>query len=82
MLDLDFLFNVEYINNIDLDSSLISNKILTIFDLHPFYNSHIKSIVIDVKENDPKKAKDIVENMCKKLLANFVIENYKIIETQ
>ena len=52
LLDLDFLFNDEYINNIDLDSSLISNKILTIFDLYPFYNSHIKSIVIDVKEDE------------------------------
>ena len=51
-LDLDFLFNDEYINNIDLDSSLISNKILTIFDLYPFYSSHIKSIVIDVKEDE------------------------------
>ena len=37
---------------------------------------------IDVKENDPTKAKGIVEDMCKKLLANLVIENYKIIETQ
>ena len=52
LLDLDFLFNSEYINNIDYDSSLISNKILSIFDLHPFYNSHIKTIVIDVKENE------------------------------
>ncbi len=25
----------------------------------------------------PKKAKDKVEEMCKKLLANLVIENYK-----
>ena len=41
-----------------------------------------KYFEIDVKENDPKKAKDIVENMCKKLLANLVIENYKIIEIQ
>ena len=32
-----------------------------------------------VKENDPSKAKVIVEDMCKKLLANLVIENYKII---
>ena len=31
---------------------------------------------------DPEKAKDLVENMCKKLLANLVIENYKIIGTQ
>jgi len=41
-----------------------------------------KYFEIDVKENDPKKAKMIVEDMCKKLLANLVIENYKIIETQ
>ena len=51
-LDLDFLFYDEYINNIDLDSSLISNKILTIFDLYPFYSSHIRTIVIDVKEDE------------------------------
>ena len=37
---------------------------------------------IETKESDPKKAKDKVEEMCKKLLANLVIENYKIIETQ
>ena len=36
----------------------------------------------DTKENDPKKAKDKVEEMCKKLLANLVIENYKIIDAQ
>ena len=41
-----------------------------------------KYFEIDVNENDPDKAKDIVEDMCKKLLANLVIENYKIIETQ
>ena len=41
-----------------------------------------KYFEIDVKENDPKKAQGIVEDMCKKLLANLVIENYKIIETQ
>ena len=41
-----------------------------------------KYFEIDVKENDPKKARGIVENMCEKLLANLVIENYKIIETQ
>ena len=52
LLDLDFLFNSEYINNIEYDSSLISNRILSIFDLYPFYNSHIKAIVIDVKENE------------------------------
>ena len=41
-----------------------------------------KYFEIDVKENDPSKAKAIVEDMCKKLLANLVIENFKIIETQ
>ena len=41
-----------------------------------------KYFEIDVKENAPKKAKDLVDHMCKKLLANLVIENYKIIETQ
>ena len=41
-----------------------------------------KYFEIEVKENDPNKAKKSVEDMCKKLLANLVIENYKIIETQ
>ena len=41
-----------------------------------------KYFEIDVNETDPKKAKEVVEDMCKKLLANLVIENYKIIETQ
>ncbi len=41
-----------------------------------------KYFEIDVDENDPSKAKAVVEEMCKKLLANLVIENFKIIETQ
>ena len=41
-----------------------------------------KYFEIDVEEKDPIKAKLVVEDMCKKLLANLVIENYKIIETQ
>ena len=41
-----------------------------------------KYFEIDTKENDPKIAKDKVEDMCKKLLANLVIEDYQIIETQ
>ena len=41
-----------------------------------------KYFEIDSKENDPKKAKDKVEEMCKKLLANLVIEKYKIIDAQ
>jgi phosphoribosylformylglycinamidine synthase subunit PurS len=41
-----------------------------------------KYFEINTKDSDPKKAKDKVEEMCKKLLANLVIENYKIIDTQ
>ena len=41
-----------------------------------------KYFEIETKETDPKKAKDKVEEMCKKLLANLVIENYKIIDAQ
>ena len=41
-----------------------------------------KYFEINVKENDSQKAKKVVEDMCEKLLANLVIENYKIIETQ
>ena len=41
-----------------------------------------KYFEIDVKEKDPLKAKSVVDDMCKKLLANLVIEDYKIIETQ
>ena len=41
-----------------------------------------KYFEIDTKENNPKKAKDKVEEMCNKLLANLVIENFKIIDAQ
>jgi phosphoribosylformylglycinamidine synthase PurS subunit len=41
-----------------------------------------KYFEIDTKENDLQKAKDKVEEMCNKLLANLVIENYKIIDAQ
>jgi phosphoribosylformylglycinamidine synthase len=41
-----------------------------------------KYFEIDTKENDSNKAKNKVEEMCKKLLANLVIENYKIIDAQ
>ena len=34
---------------------------------------------IDVLENDENKAKSQVEDMCKKLLTNLVIEDYKIL---
>src|SRR4029078_2885039 len=35
-----------------------------------------KYIEVDLSESDPAKAKAIVEQMCKDLLANTVIENY------
>ena len=38
-----------------------------------------KFFEIHVKENNELKAKSQVEEMCKKLLANLVIEDYKII---
>ena len=41
-----------------------------------------KYFEIDSKEDDEKKAVAKVEEMCKKLLTNLVIENYKIIESQ
>jgi len=39
-----------------------------------------KYFEIDTKETNNAKAKAKVEEMCKKLLANLVIENYKIID--
>ena len=41
-----------------------------------------KYFEIETKENDEKKAKANVEEMCKKLLANLVIEDFKIIGSQ
>ena len=41
-----------------------------------------KYFEIDINENDEKKAEEKVEEMCKKLLANLVIEDFKIIGSQ
>ena len=41
-----------------------------------------KFFEIDIDEKEQKKAEEKVEDMCKKLLANLVIEDYKIIESQ
>ena len=41
-----------------------------------------KFFEIDLDEKDQKKAEEKAEDMCKKLLANLVIEDYKIIESQ
>jgi len=37
-----------------------------------------KFIELDIAETDATKARDLVEQMCKRLLANTVIENYSI----
>ena len=41
-----------------------------------------KYFEIDTNENDKKVAEEKVEDMCKKLLANLVIEDFKIIGSQ
>jgi phosphoribosylformylglycinamidine synthase PurS subunit len=41
-----------------------------------------KYFEIDTKENDDKKAQEKVAEMCKKLLTNLVIEDFKIIGPQ
>ena len=41
-----------------------------------------KYFEIDIDEKDKKKAEEQVEKMCKKLLTNLVIEDYRIIGSQ
>ena len=41
-----------------------------------------KYFEIDTKEDDKKKAEVKVEEMCRKLLTNLVIEDFKIIGSQ
>ena len=41
-----------------------------------------KYFEIDTSESDKKKAEEKVEEMCKKLLANLVIEDFKILGSQ
>ena len=38
-----------------------------------------KYFEIEIKENEKNKAEEKVEEMCKKLLANLVIEDFKIL---
>ncbi len=46
--------------------------------------SNLKSIrqgkyfEIEIDDKDPNKAKEKVEDMCQKLLANLIIEDYKV----
>ena len=37
-----------------------------------------KYFEIEINDNDPIKAEKKVDDMCKKLLANLVIEDYKV----
>ncbi len=37
-----------------------------------------KYIILDLDENDLARARTLVEKMCKRLLANTVIEDYRI----
>ena len=41
-----------------------------------------KFFEININEKDQKKAEEKIDDMCKKLLANLVIEDYKIIGSQ
>ena len=41
-----------------------------------------KYFEIDIDEKNQKKAEEKIEQMCKKLLVNLVIEDYKIIGLQ
>ena len=41
-----------------------------------------KFFEIDIDEKNQNKAEDKINEICKKLLANMVIEDYKIIESQ
>ena len=41
-----------------------------------------KYFEIEIDEKDKKKAEEKAEDMCKKLLANLVIEDYQIIGSQ
>ncbi len=37
-----------------------------------------KYFEVEINENDENKAKDKVDEMCKKLLVNLIIEDFKI----
>ena len=39
-----------------------------------------KFFEIDIDEDNQEKAEKLVKEMCEKLLANLIIENYKIIK--
>ena len=37
-----------------------------------------KYFEVEINENDDKKAKDKIDEMCRKLLVNLIIEDFKI----
>tara|TARA_B100000767_G_scaffold81834_1_gene78740 strand:- start:214 stop:453 length:240 start_codon:yes stop_codon:yes gene_type:complete len=37
-----------------------------------------KYFEVEISENDEKKARILIDEMCKKLLVNLIIENYKV----
>ena len=47
-LNISFLFDESYFGEIYLDKNITSNKLTDIFDSYPFYESHIKAIVVNV----------------------------------
>ena len=51
-LDTSFLFNDTYFSDINFDENIISNRINNIFDLYPYYETHIKAIVIKVSDDE------------------------------
>ena len=53
-----------------------------VWDLKVSMKRQGKYFEIDTNESDKKKAEAKVEEMCKKLLANLVIEDFKIIGSQ
>ena len=58
-------------------------KALTDMSFNNVYNVRQgKYFEIDIDEKNQKKAEEKANEMCKKLLANLVIEDYKIIGSQ
>jgi len=51
-LDVSFLLNDIYFSEINFDENIISNKINNIFDSYPYYETHIKAIVIKVSDDE------------------------------
>ena len=59
-LNIDFLLQGKYFNDIDLDDNDITNQISNIFNSFPYYKTHTKAIVIKV---DEKKITCINQNL-------------------